>query len=393
MKYTLWQPFLLISLALCIGTMGTALPSPLYPLYQQLWQLQPSHISYIFVAYMFGCLATLLFLGRSSNSFGFVRSIQIGLAFVILGLLLSVLAENAYQLAFGRFLIGIASGLISTSAMLGLIYTIPPEHQTSAPQLSSIITVAGFGIGPLFGGSIAQFSAHPLISPYIPIIVAAIFSFFSLFLVKQQSFYRQNFSMAPHLELPSHNTHRTFYIASFAAFCAFSCFSLFASLAPSFIRDIIPWHGPLVSGATITSILMISLCIQIIAKRLAARSCLQRGFLMLICSCAILLCSILLQQSWLFFVSVICAGIGHGLSLMGAFATIHRITQSNNRSAVMATYLFIAYWGTILPIMAVGYLADLWGFQAGIIFFCIFTSLICTVCLWQQSLEYNTTSK
>ncbi len=75
----------MVSLALCIGTVGTALASPLYPLYQELWQLLPSHITYLFVAYMFGCLATLLFLGRTSNRFGFVRSLQVGIALVTVG--------------------------------------------------------------------------------------------------------------------------------------------------------------------------------------------------------------------------------------------------------------------------------------------------------------------
>lgn len=85
----------MVSLALCMGTIGTALASPLYPIYQQLWGLLPSHITYIFVAYMFGCLATLLFLGRTSNSFGFLRTLQIGMACIILGLSLSVFASNA----------------------------------------------------------------------------------------------------------------------------------------------------------------------------------------------------------------------------------------------------------------------------------------------------------
>lgn len=69
----------MVSLALCTGTIGTALASPLYPIYQQIWHLLPSHITYIFVAYMFGCLATLLFFGRTSNSLGFLRTLQIGL--------------------------------------------------------------------------------------------------------------------------------------------------------------------------------------------------------------------------------------------------------------------------------------------------------------------------
>ena len=197
-----WRPFILVSLALCIGTIGTALASPLYPIYQQLWQLLPSHITYIFVAYMFGCLTTLLFLGRSSNSFGFIRTLQTGLFFAVIGLTLSVFASNSYFLGFGRFIIGIASGLISTSAMLGLIYTIPDSHKQNAAQLSSIITVLGFGLGPFIGGAIAQFSDDPLITPYLPVIAAAILSLLSLFSIKSLNFDRQPFSVAPHLELP-----------------------------------------------------------------------------------------------------------------------------------------------------------------------------------------------
>lgn len=198
-----WQPFLMVSLALCIGTIGTALASPLYPIYQELWHLLPSHITYIFVAYMFGCLATLLFLGRTSNSFGFIRTLQIGIVFVILGLALSSVASNALWLGLGRFIIGIASGLISTSAMLGLITTIPDSHKQNAPQLSSIITVIGFGLGPFIGGLIAQFSSQPLVTPYLPIIAAAILCFFGLFLVKVRQFKAQPFSIAPHLEMPA----------------------------------------------------------------------------------------------------------------------------------------------------------------------------------------------
>ena len=170
---TSWRPFLMVSLALMMGTIGTALASPLYPIYQQLWHLLPSQITYIFVAYMFGCLSTLLFLGRTSNSIGFLRTLQIGLALITLGLIISVFAQNALILSIGRFIIGIASGLMTTSAMMGLMHTIPESHKHTAPQLISIITAMGFGLGPLVGGVIAQFSAAPLVMPYLPIILGA----------------------------------------------------------------------------------------------------------------------------------------------------------------------------------------------------------------------------
>ena len=372
-----WRSFLMISLALCIGTIGTALASPLYPIYQQLWQLLPSQITYIFVAYMFGCLTTLLFLGRSSNSFGFIRTLQIGLLFAVIGLTLSVFASTTYLLGFGRFIIGIASGLISTSAMLGLIYTIPDSHKQNAAQLSSIITVIGFGLGPFIGGAIAQFSDRPLVTPYLPVIVAAIISLLSLFTIKTRRFERQPFSIAPHLQLPEAQFKKLFYIASFTAFCAFGSFSLFASLAPSFIRDVIPWHGPLVSGATIASILMVSAIVQFIAKSFDMHKALNTGLVLLISSYIILSICMTMHWSFLFFLSVVLVGMGHGLTLLSAFALIHHMTNVENRAAVISTYLFIAYFGTIVPIISAGFLSDHFGLMVGVLGFCAGIGILC----------------
>lgn len=372
-----WRSFYMVSLALCIGTIGTALASPLYPIYQQLWHLVPSQITYIFVAYMFGCMTTLLFLGRSSNSFGFIRTLQAGLCFAVVGLGLSIFADNTYLLGFGRFIIGIASGLISTSAMLGLIYTIPDSHKQHAAQLCSIITVLGFGLGPFIGGTIAQFSQYPLITPYVPVIIAALFSIWGLFHIKAISCEKQPFSIAPRLELPQVQYKKLFYIASFTAFCAFGSFSLFASLAPSFIKEIIPWRGPMVSGTTIASILLISASTQLIARNLNMHKLLNWGLISLLFSFMIL--SLCMSMHWgkLFFVSVLFLGIGHGLALLGAFALIHHMTNIDNRAAVVSTYLFIAYFGTIVPIILAGWLSDHFGLKVGVFGFCIGVGLLC----------------
>lgn len=389
-----WRPFLMVSLALCMGTIGTALASPLYPIYQQLWGLLPSHITYIFVAYMFGCLATLLFLGRTSNSIGFLRTLQIGLGFIVLGLTLSVFAENALWLSIGRFIIGIASGLISTSAMLGLVYTIPEQHKQNAPQFSSIITVIGFGLGPFIGGLIAQFSTAPLITPYIPVILGGIACLIGLFLIKTPSFEPQPFSIAPHLELPEPQFKARFYIAGLTAFCAFGSFSLFASLAPSFVKEAIPWHGPLVSGSAIASILLVSALVQFFAKSFEPAKCVNAGLIVLICSYVLL--ALCMTQHWssLFFISDILVGIGHGLGLLGAFGLVHQMTRPENRAAVISTYLFIGYLGTIIPIIAAGYLSDHFGLIAGVLGFCIGVGLLCLLLVvWQKKLDSSMLAK
>ncbi|OUY06593.1 MFS transporter [Acinetobacter populi] len=371
-----WQPFLMVSLALCVGTSGTALSSPLYPIYELSWHLLPSQITYIFVAYMFGCLAALLFLGRVSNHIGYVRTLQLGLLLCILGLGLSAFAPNVFWLSIGRFIIGIASGLINTSAMLGLFYTIPDSHKAYSAQLSSIITVIGFGVGPVIGGFIAQFFAYPLVTPYLPIILLSLLSLVSLFRLKAK-FTPQKLTFMPHLEMPETKYKLLFLIIGFSAFSAFGSFSLFASLAPSFIKEVIPWHGPLVSGMTISSILLLSASSQIIAKSLEPHKGLNLGLYTLIGSYVILAICMLMQWSILFFISVVGVGIGHGLTLLAAFSLVNKMTQTENRAAVVSTYLFMAYLGTILPILAVGYLSDHFGMIWGVVSFCLVMGILC----------------
>ena len=383
-----WRPFAMVSLALIMGTIGTALASPLYPIYQQIWHLSSSQITYIFVAYMFGCLGTLLFLGRTSNTIGFLRTLQIGLVFISIGLVISVFAENALILSVGRFIIGIASGLMTTSAMLGMMQTIPETHKQLAPQLVSILTAIGFGLGPFVGGVIAQFSQTPLITPYLPIILGAVLCFVGLFWLKTPAFERQPFSIAPKLLRPEPQYHAVFMIVGLTAFNTFAAFSLFASLSPSFVQDILPWHGPLVSGTAITCILLISAVVQFFAKAVPAKKCLNIGLMVMLVSLVSLALCMILKASILFFASDILFGIGHGFALMGAFGVIHAITTLQNRAAVMSTYLFIGYLGTIVPIIAVGYLADHFGLGFAVISFCVAISALCLILwLWHQKLQ------
>lgn len=383
-----WHEFSTISFALVIGTMGTALASPLYPIYQRLWQLQPSDITYIFVAYMLGCLATLLFLGRLSNYFGFLRSLQFGILLVMLGLGLSIVAEHALFLGFARFIIGIASGLITTSAMLGMLHSIPTSHQSLAPQLSSVIAALGFGLGPLVGGLIAQLSTAPLVTPYVPVLMGSIVCFIGLCFLPKPQFVAQPFSIRPRLQMPIGSYRALFCLVGLAAFSAFAAFSLFASLSSSFVVSVLPNAGPLISGFAIALILFISALIQFFARRLEAHRAIDQGLIGMILSLILLALAMQFESSWLFFISDILVGIGHGLTLLGAFALVHRMSQEHNRAALISSYLFIAYLGTILPIIAAGVFADYFGLTQAIFMFCIAMTVFCFILLyWHTRLK------
>ena len=172
------------------------------------------------------------------------------------------------------------------------------------------------------------------------------------------------------------------------AFSAFGAFSLFASLSPSFVKDLIPWHGPLVSGSAIASILLVSAVVQFSAKSLLPAKSLILGLITLVVSFVLLGLCMSMQWSILFFISDILVGVGHGLGLLGAFGLIHQMTTPDNRAAVMSTYLFIGYLGTIVPIIAVGYLADHFGLTTGVLGFCLGVGLLCLALIfWHKKIS------
>ncbi|MPN48092.1 hypothetical protein SDC9_195696 [bioreactor metagenome] len=128
--------------------------------------------------------------------------------------------------------------------------------------------------------------------------------------------------------------------------------------------------------------------VQYFSRSIPARKCLNYGLYTLLFSLLILGLCIYLHWSFLFFISDVLVGVGHGLALIGAFGLIHAMTNLHNRAAVMSTYLFVAYLGTILPILAVGYLADHFGLTASVLSFCAAFCLLCLYLLiWHKKIN------
>lgn len=171
----------IISFALCLAALSTALASPLYAIYEQQWGISTSQVGYIFIAYMLGVVFSLLFLNKLNAIYHYRHVILVSLAITILGLLLSALASSVWWLGFSRFFIGIASGLITTAAMVGLKDQYPFANKALAEKLTSMITVLGFGLGPLLGGIFADHTARPLADPYWIIIFFSTLILISVF--------------------------------------------------------------------------------------------------------------------------------------------------------------------------------------------------------------------
>ncbi|AXK79995.1 MFS transporter [Pseudolabrys taiwanensis] len=373
-----WLPFIIVALSLAAGAMGTGLASPLYPLYEQAWRIPHSTTTVIFVVYMVGVLAAFLCLGRLSNHIGPVIVLRAALVIVLLGLGASAVADGVATLSVGRTLIGIASGMITTAGTTGLLQ-IEPGGPRRAPLVASMTTMAGFGAGPLVAGLVAQFAPAPLVTPYLVVIVAIAIILVGLCFVRTALPVRvgARLSLLPKLGFPHAGARPGFLVASFSTFSAFALFSLLAALAPSFLGALLPWHGPAVSGTAIGAVLLCSALVQLPARRLPPRRCLPIALCVMTAGVLLLAAAMETGGPVLFIVAIVTIGVGHGLIFMSGLVVINTVARQEHHAGILATFLSIAYLGTIAPILGVGYLADHVGLASAVVVFCLAFAAFC----------------
>ncbi|WP_168224978.1 MFS transporter [Azoarcus sp. DD4] len=371
-----WSPFAWAAAALCAGTMGTALASPLYPLYQAAWGFPASTITLIYVTYMFGVLATLLFLGRLPDHLGPMRVLKVGLVGIAVGLGISAFAPDVGWLLVGRAVIGVASGLTTTAGTAALVELEPAGPRRRAMMIASTICAVGFGLGPLAAGVIAQLFPAPLITCYLVVIALVAVVLVALGRGGQRSVAaaaqapQGRLTLHPDFVLPERAAWPAFAVAGAAAFLAFALYSLYASLAPSFIGDMLPWHGTAVSGFAIALVLCISAATQVVLRGMPERRGMLLGLGILIASVGLLAVALRGRSALLFGVSDLIAGIGHGIAFMSAMGIVNRVTPVGKRAGLLSSFFTVGYLGTIVPVLGVGVLADHIGIPLAVTAFC-----------------------
>ncbi|MFG1279815.1 hypothetical protein [Xanthobacter autotrophicus] len=73
--------------------------------------------------------------------------------------------------------------------------------------------------------------------------------------------------------------------------------------------------------------------------------------------------------------------MGHGLAFMSGLMLVNPLARQEHHASILATYFSIAYLGAIVPILAVGYLADFQGMPAAVVILCLVFAGLCLALL------------
>lgn len=145
-------------------------PVPIYNIYRAENGITNADLSLSVVAYFAGTILALVCLGRLVNHLGRKPVSLATLAIMALGCLVLIHVTGLGALALGRFIMGVAAGLASSSLTTYIVDAAPPRPSWLASVASSQSSQVGLTLGSFVSGAIVQTVAGARTVSYIVMI-------------------------------------------------------------------------------------------------------------------------------------------------------------------------------------------------------------------------------
>ncbi|WP_194909063.1 MFS transporter [Catenulispora rubra] len=351
----------------------SAVPTPLYVLYQRRDHFSTITLTVVFGAYAIGVVASLFFGGHLSDSLGRKRVLVPALLVNVLSGLIFVLAPSLAGLLVARVVSGVSIGLTTATATA---YLSELHRETLADashsaqrarsaktarssQTAQIVATAanlgGIGVGPLIAGLLAQYAPQPLRLSYY--VFGATLLVLSLLIALSPETtdrpdpmprYRpQRIAVPPHA--------RPMFLAATATGAAtFAVYGVFTSLAPSFLAGTLHQTSHAVAGAVAFTAFAAGALAQIAMSRAGQRTALRTGPLLLIPGLALMITGMWLPDLTTFVIGGALAGAGAGISFRAAITAAASTAAPESRAEVLAGFFLGAYVGLTVPVVGLG---------------------------------------
>jgi MFS family permease len=355
---------------LAVTSFAAAIPSPLYPLYEQQFQFSASLLGLVFAAYTPGVLLMLFFVAPQAERSGRRRMLYVGMALTALGALIFAAAPSVGYLALGRFTSGLAVGATTSVATAAMSDLEPDRDSHHVARVAVAANFGGFAVGVFLSGLAVQYGIVPTHLVYLLPIVASGVGFLAVSVTPETApdigsklAYRiQGVSVPPEVRRP-------FWVAAGGIAACYSIYGFFAALVPSYIRMVLHDLNASEVGATLALMFGMAALTQLATPQIRDRRALLVGFPVMIGS-LVALVIILPLASWTLLVPVTTAlGISVGLTFMGSVTLVDRVTPDEHRGETLAGFYSAGYLALAVPTIGIAGASERIGLPgAGILF-------------------------
>ena len=348
----------LTAFAFASAMLGTTLPTPLYPHYEQQFRFGPLTVTLVYAAYAVGVLAALLAFGRASDTLGrrpvllaaLALSGTSSLVFVLVG----AMRSGGLPLLFtGRVLSGLSAGMFTGTATAALADFAGKDNQLRASVIAAVANIGGLGLGPLVSGLLARHAGRPLQTSYLVHVVVVVIAVAAILAVPEpvrpDGPRRLRFQR---LGVPA-VARAAFLQAGTAGFAGFALLGLFTAVSPS-VLALLGHHNPALTGVVVFAVFAASAAGQVVSATLPARPALLAGTGVLVLGLAVLGISLVRSSLPLLVIAGVIGGAGQGLSFRAALGLVTQVIPAEQRGGVASSFFAVVYVGISLPVVGIG---------------------------------------
>ena len=342
----------------------------LLPIYRRVLEIPDTTLTAIFGIYLLGVAPALLLGGPISDRYGRRPVVLLGVVLALGGSLVLITGtRNALgvpALYVGRLLTGLAAGAAFAA---GSAWVKELSIEGGGARRAAISLSAGFGMGPLVGGLLAQWGAAPMVLPYIVhLLLAAV----ALALVpgtvetvndsaKRESLWRQ-------LKVPSALAPRFRRVVVPMAPWVFGAATISFAVLPARAGQL-SGLSVVFAGVVAAITLAMGIAVQPLARRIGyddpARGAMA-GLGAVALGCVIGAIAAAAASPLLVLAAAAGLGAGYGFCLVSGLREAERLAAPGELAGLVAVYYVLAYLGFCGP-YGLALLAPVVGYPAGLL--------------------------
>jgi MFS family permease len=358
----------LLGYAVLMLFVGTTIPTPLYRVYQTKLGFSSGVLTLLFAVYVFALLPLLMVVGRISDRIGRRPPLLAGFAAAAGGSALFAAGDGLASLFVARILQGIATGLIAPTATAALAELQPARDTGKAAYLATAANVGGAAIGPAFGGVLAQYAPWPTVLPYLAHLLLML-PVIGLSAMPETVTARRPFKFEPRRPQVPREILREFRLSAAVSFTVWAATALYLTLAPSYVAKLLGLANLAAGGGIVCLMLGASALAQTALRRLPPRIGMATGLGALIPGLGGVVLAAPLHSASLLFAATLVVGLGQGLAYVGSLTLLNGIAPEQRRGDVTAAFYVVTYVGVAVPVIGVGFGAQVIGLFAAVAVF------------------------
>ena len=343
--------------AVLLGTAwGSNQFTPMLLVYRHTLGLGTGTLEAMFGVYALGLIPGLLLAGPLSDARGRRTVVLPAAGLSLAASVVLVAGTHSVALLFvGRLLTGVSSGAVFAAGTAWLRETsVPPVGTASrngAARRAVIAMTAGFALGPLVAGMLAQWAPASTIVPYLPHI--ALMAGVLISVSKTPETVASGAGRTVRLSVPGVRSPRFRTVVAPMAPWVFAAPAIAFALLPSVVGAEHVADAIAVAAAVTMLTAVAGVLIQPLARRLEAHVASNRagvaGLLVLTGGLVLGAATAQAQQPWLLVPCAIVLGCAYGLCLVAGLVEVQRIADDDALAGLTAAYYALTYLGFAAP--------------------------------------------